>query len=314
MALSANEQQDQNRSEVPAQTVTNTFFGNLINKCCSTNRALTLPKWTTLNEFYGPLAAQSIGTKQGRSFELKYFGIGVRGANAIGIDARGVTKMRANQHQPSDANLFTAIPFLCRELAFDLPDLERKKYRMRTVQKIGAIDYVFYWLKLIDFADYNPQVNKITRDENGQEIPVPYVPIKDDLFNPQPVEFTSEGSTPISNVYGNSSAILNCSLYEQDLVEISNACRIMFNDAGYGAINEVCVVWGVDTQADGQVTGGAVVRYTEVQSAVIGHFVTERDARNALTNTKVQLAYDHGASEPMLLHTNSTTSATSQGN
>ena len=113
MALSANDVQAQNRSEVPTQTVTNAAVGNLINKCCVTNQPLTLLQYSALNEFYDVLAADSIGLKNGRDFELKYFALGVRGSDCTGVDANGKTKLKVNQHQPSDANLFLPIPLIC---------------------------------------------------------------------------------------------------------------------------------------------------------------------------------------------------------
>lgn len=315
MALSQTDIQDQNRSEVPTQTVTNTGYGNLIAKCCVTRQRLTLQQYTTLNERYNILAAESIGSKQGHDFELKYFGVGIRGANCIGQNSLGVSKMKVNQHQPIDMNLFTQIPFICRPLDEDLNNVQRAKYRLRVVmQGYDGNMYVFYFLKLINFDHYNPQVVKITRDENGNELATPFVPNRDDLFNPQPVDFTSEGSVPVSNTYLNSSGILGCSLDQGDLREMADACRVLYNDASLAAINEVATFYGIDTQTDGASGGGAVVRYTEVMSAVAAHYVTERDARNALNNTMLNMDYDHGASEPFLLHTNSTSSTGAQGN
>lgn len=315
MALSASEIQDQNRSEVPTQTTTNTGYGNLIMKCIATRQSFTLPQYSTLNERYNVLAAESIGRKNGADFELKYFGVGIRGSNCIGQNSLGVSKMKVNQHQPIDMNLFTAIPFICRPIDEDLNNIQRGKYRMRVVMNgYDGNSYVFYFLKLINFDHYNPQVSKITRDENGNETPVPYVPSRDDLFNPQPVDFTSEGSVPVSNTYLNSSGILGCSLDQGDLKELADACRVLYNDASYAAINETMIAMGIDTVTDGSTGGGAVVRYAEVLSAVAAHYITERDARNALNNTQLNLDFDHGASEPMLLHTTATISPGGQGN
>jgi hypothetical protein len=315
MAISSAEVQDQNRSEVPTQTVTNTPYGNLIGKCCSTNQKINLPQYTTLNEVYNIMGEESIGVKNGRDFELKFFGIGIRGSACDGKDARGVTKLKVNQHQPIDGNLFTAVPFILRPIDNDLDNVNRAKYRLRTVETLSdGVTYAVYWLKLIDFANYNPSVNKITRDAAGNETAKPYVPSKDNLFNPQPVDFTSENTVPISDTYMNSSAILDCSMSAQDLVELANACKVYFGDSSYASINEVGVAWGIDTQFDGQIAGGATIRYTEVLSAVFSHYITERDGRNAINNTKIQLAFDHGASEPMLLHTTATASTSSQGN
>lgn len=304
MTLSADQLQDQNRSEVPTQTVTNTPWGNLIGKCCGTRQNLELPPFTTLNERYNVLASASIGVKNGHDFELKYFGIGVRGSNSVGKDSFGVDKIKVNQHQPIDMNLFHAIPFIGRPLTNDLDNVTRSKFRMRVVENdINGIQSAFYYLKIVNFDEYNPQVNDITRDANNNETSVKNIPVKDSLFNPQPQEFTSEGTVPVSNVYVNSSALLGCSLDANDLQEIANACRMKYGDASYGSINETMLCWGIDTRNDGQISGGATIQYTEVLSAVAAHFVTERDGRNVLNNTYIEMNYDHGASEPMLLHT-----------
>lgn len=307
MALSATDVPDQNRSEVPTQTTTNTGWGNIIMKCLATRQLFDLPRYTTLNERYNVLADVSIGRKDAKDFELKYFGVGIRGANCNGSDSMGVSRMKINQHQPIDMNLFTAIPFICRPVNEDLDNVNRAKYRMRVVMNgYDGNSYVFYFLKLIDFSNYDPQVSKIVRDDQGNETATPHVPVRDDLFNPQPKDFTSEGSVPLSNTYLNSSAVLGCSLNQNDLQELANACLKLYNDSSYAAVNETMIAWGVDTQTDGATGGGGVIRYTEVRSAVAAHYITERDARSALNNTMLNMDYDHGASEPMLLHTNAT--------
>lgn len=314
MAITSAETQDQNRSEVPVQTVTNTGFGNLIAKCCATNQPLNLPQYTTLNERYNILGEESIGKHEGRSFELKYFGIGIGGSSADGVTSLGTTRLKVNQHSPADMNLFAPIPFIVRPIDNDLDNFNRAKYRMRVVETFpDNIAYAVYYLKVANFDSYFPVVNKVVRDEAGNEDAKQYVPTKDSLFNPQPTDITSVGTVPVANSYQNSSAIIDCSLTAQDLNEIANACKLKFGDASYASINEVMLTWGIDTQFDGAIAGGGTIRYLEVLSAVAAHYVTERDGRNALNNVKVQMAYDHGASEPMLLHTNSTSTTGGQG-
>lgn len=315
MALSASEIQDQNRSEVPTQTTTNTAYGNIIMKCLATRQGFTLPKYTTLNERYNIMPEESIGPKMPTNFELKYFGVGIRGANCVGQNPLGVSIMKVNQHQPIDMNLFVHIPVACRPVDNDFDQVNRGKYRLRVVENgFDGQAYVFYYLRLINFDRYNPEVNKITRDENGNELPVPFVPSRDSLFNPQPATVTSEGSVPISNTYINSSAVLGCSFDQGDLQELANACQKKYGDSSYAAINETMICWGVDTQIDGTTGGGGTIRFTEVQSAVAAHFITERDARSALNNERLNMDFDHGASEPMLIFTNATAAAASQGN
>ena len=315
MALSTQELADLNRSEVPAQTVTNTSDGMTLSKCVCTGQPYTVERWTTLNELYKVLGEESLGAKNSRDFYLKYFGVGVRGANCDGKDGRGVTKLRVNQHQPIDANLFTAIPFICRPLSNPLDAFNRSKYRMRTVEEKNGELYEFYWLKLIDFSRYNPHEVEVTRDPiTGVENTVPYIHAEDNLKNPQPVPLTSEGTVPISNTYINSSAILDCTLYQADLREMSLACKVYYNDASYASINEVGLAYGIDVEHRGAIDGGGSIQYTEAASAIFAHYITERDGRNALTNTQVNLAFDHGASAPMLIHTVANSSAAAQGN
>lgn len=316
MALSAAEIQDQERSEVPSATLTNTAMGNLINKCCATNQKINIPAFTTLNEVYSVLAQESLGAKNGRDFELKYFGVGVRGSNCVGMDGRGVSRMRVNQHQPSDGNLFTPIPLAARPIDNDFDNLTRAKYRMRFIESYNGIQYAFYFLKLINFDSYDPKNLKITKDETtGSENVEPHVPVSDDL-RPEPVELTSTGSVPVSNVYLTSSGIMDCTLNETDIAEIKNACKIMFGDANYASINEIGIAWGIDTETDGLIGSNganAQIRYTEAMSAVFAHFISEKDARSVMNNRTIPLAFDHISSEPMLLHTVSTASPANQG-
>lgn len=307
MAITTAETQDQSRSEVPVQTVTNTGFGNLISKACFANQYIDLPQYTTLNERYDVMPDTSIGKQNARNFELKYFGIGIGGSSANGLTSLGTTRLKVNQHQPTDMNLFAAIPFIARPLTNPLSNVERANFRMRVVETLldGQLWEVYY-LCLISFLEYDPKVSKVVRDEAGNEDAKTYVPTKDSLFNPQPEDITSVGVTPVSNTYQNSSGILDCSLSANLLTEIANACKAKYGDASYASINETMIAAGYDVQFDGAISGGGTIRYTEVKSAVACHYVCERDGRNALNNTKLQLAFDHGASEPMLVHTNAT--------
>lgn len=308
MALSTSAAQDQDRSEIPTQTTTNTLLGNLINKACVTNQKITIPVNTTLNEALNVEAAASIGVKNGRSFTLKYFSLGVRGADGVGKDTNGVTILRVNQHQPIDANVFVPIPLLGRLLSEDVDNVTRAKYRLRTVETRNGQPCVFYWAGLIDFLSYSPKLLKIYKDPvTGVEDVKNYIPTADGL-HPVPVTLDSSNTVPISNTYVNGSAILDCSLNSNAIEELKNACRLYYNDAGYAAPSELAISYGIDGSAEGSV-GNGIIQYTEARSMVIAHFLTERSAREANNNGTITLKLDHGGSEPMLLHTTSTTTA-----
>lgn len=301
MALSNSELQDQARSDNPAQVYTNTSFGGLLYKCVATNQPITVPKYTTLNELMTLFGDESIGLKASRDFELKYFCVGIRGSNCSGTDGDGVSNMRVNAHQPIDQSLFTMIPLLARPLSNDLDDVTRAQYRLRVVGTYQGQQYAVYYVKLIDFTNYNPSEFLVTRDPNtGSELPDPLIHQKDDLFSPEPVIYGSDGTIQASNTYAEGSAILDCSLNANDLAEIVNAARIVKGDSSKTGINEVGILWGIDTPQRGSV-GNSSINYTEALSLNIAHFLSERDARNAQSNSTVTLRFDHGNADPMLV-------------
>lgn len=307
MALSSSEQLDQDRSKLPSQTTTNTGIGNLIAKTMQTNRSLVIPKWSTLNEKYGILASQSIGTKRARDFELKYFGVGGRGSNCDGTNPNGMSRMKVNQHQPIDADLYAPLPLIARPLDNPLDNETRKQYRVRVVANRNGVDHEFFFWKLVKWDRYDPKQVIVNRDPStGNEPPRDFIPAKEDLTAPEPLGFTSDGTVPVSNDFLNGTAIINCSMDETDLQEFRNACRLYFGDASYATISEVGLGYGIDVpNTEGAIATGKIL-YTEVMSAIYAHYITEQDGRNANTNRVINLAFDHGVSEPMLLHTGST--------
>lgn len=302
MPITTSASSESEMAKVPSQVSVNTLLGNLINKACITNQNVTIPEYGTINRALEILMPQSVGVKSGRDFELKYFMIGRRGNSVKSTSEDGVVEMQANQHQPVDANLFSPMPFIARPIDNPLPEAMRKKYRARTVETFGGAQYEFWWAKLIDFTDYNPRMLKIVRDpETGVETPTVFIPTAENL-NPEPINLTSENTVPVSNTYVNSTAMLNCSLNAGDVVELQNVAAIRYGDAGKARISETAVCFGIDTLAQGNI-GAGVVNYTEAVAIIPAHFVSESDARNANNNTGISLVFDHGVSEPMLLHT-----------
>lgn len=314
MAVSSTELQDEARSDNPSQVFTNTSLGGLIYKACATNQSITIPQYTTLNEYFNLFGDLSLGKKNARDFELKYFTLGIRGSNTTGQNALGVDVRRVNAHQPYDANLFTMVPLCARPVSNDLDATTMAKYRLRVIETHNGIDYAIYYAMLINFDNYNPNEILITRDpDTGNESSDPYIHQKKDLFNAQPVSYGSNGTVTTSNQYLNGSAILDCSLDANALAELVNAVKITLGDPSLASINEVAILWGIDSQQTGSVgsgSGASTIRYWESLSTVIAHFLSEQDGRNANNNSYLELKFDHGNSDPLLVYTDTTTSST----
>lgn len=302
MPITTSTSTESEMAKVPSQVSTNTLLGNLIGKVCATNQNITIPEYGTINRALEILMAESVGVKSGRDFELKYFMVGRRGNRVKSTSEDGVVEMEANQHQPVDANLFSPMPFVARPLTNPLTEAQRKNLRCRTVENFGGVSYEFWWVKLANFDEYNPRMLKIIRDpETGIETPTTFIPTDENLF-PTPINLTSENTVPVSNTYVNATAMLDCSLNANDVVELQNVAAIRYGDAGKARISETAVCWGIDTLTEGNI-GTGVMTYTEAVAVVPAHFVSESDARNANNNTGISLVFDHGVSEPMLLHT-----------
>lgn len=289
------------KSKLPSTLATPFGIGIVVSAAVTTRQPFTLPQWTTLNEHYGVLADESWGQKHGKDFYLGYYGIGIGGSRSIGLGTSGLESRKVNEHKTTDENAFYPIPFVIREITNDLDPVVREMYRMRVVRKIGDKTYVMYYLKKIGFAEFDPSMKIGTRDPvTGNETERPYVPKKEDLA-PTPYELTSVNSIPLTNEYVNGTGKMDLSLNEDDLNEVKNVCRILFNDASLAAINEMYLAYGVETTADGQVGETGTVNYKELQSAVVAYSVNEAWARDANANTKMPWFFHYGNSLPLLV-------------
>lgn len=289
--------------KLPNQLITSSGIGLIINAACTTGTTVNIPKNTTLNEAYDVLAEESLGRKNGKDFNLRYFGVGIGGSRSIGLDANGLEGRRVFQHKAVDFNAFYPIPMLGRKLAEDIDPVLRDQYRMRTVRKIGDEFYVLYWLKLANFVEFDPTMKVGEVDpETGNEKERPYSPKEEDL-KPTPYELTSTGNVPITNTYINGTGKIDLSLNGNDLEELRNVCRILFNDSSKAAINEVYMAYGIETNNDGPIAGagGGTVSYKELLSATVAFHITESYARDANANSKMPWFFWYGNSVPLLV-------------
>lgn len=294
---------DQGRTnqKLPNQLVSPNGLGIIINAALSTGQTVDIPANTTMNELYDVLAAESTGRKNGKDFTLGYYGIGIGGSRSIGTDSNGLEGRRVYQHKAVDFGAFYPIPFLIRPIAEDIDPAVRDGYRMRVVRKVGNDIFVMYYLKKINFEGFDPTMKVGEVDPTtGNETERPYVPKKEDL-SPKPYELTSPGNIPITNTYINGTGKMDLSLNGNDLAEIRNVCKVLFNDSGKAAINEMYLAYGIETNNDGQISNGGTVPYKELVSACISYHITEAYARDANANSKMPWFFHYGNSLPLLV-------------
>lgn len=284
-------------SKLPSQGHTPTTLGILISGAKNTDQKLEILRYHTLNEKYGIKPDEAIGIKNGSQFKLGWYGIGIKGSRCIGENEQGIEVRRINEHRATDNAAFMPIPFLMRKLEEDIDEEKRKQYRLRVVTKIGSLTYVCYYLKEIKFDYYNPTGKLGYRDPvTGNNKEEPYTPQEGDL-NPTPYELISTDSVPATEYYSTGTGTLNLSLEAEDLDELRNVCRIMFNDASVAAINEIYLVHGIDTILnDGTGPSGTAIRYNELVPACVSYLITENYGRDANTTNRMKIFFEYGNS------------------
>ena len=302
---------DSESSRLPSQGHTPTSLGILISGAKNTDQPVEILKWMTLNEKYGIHPDEAIGKKDGSSFKLGWYGIGLKGSRAIGENEQGIEVRRINEHRATDNAPFAGIPFLIRELSNDIDEEKRKNYRLRVVAKIGAITYVMYYLKAIKFDLYAPSVKLGYRDPtNGNNKEDVYTPVEEDL-SPKPYTLLSTDSVPTTDQYSTATGTLNLTLEADDLDELRNVCRIMYGDASVAAISEVYLCHGIDTTVnDGVGPNGTAVRYSELVPACVSYQITENYPRDSNTNNRMKLYFEYGNSVSYLTELKSVDNAT----
>lgn len=151
----------------------NTLYGQRVQLLSEHNIPYTSVEGTTLNEkvnvnpYYGGYAPYKYPKR-------RYIGVGIGGHKQV-LNPHGVLIERHNLFEPYYTQLFNHAPFVIRTVANDLPLEDKLKYRMRAVLEIDGIQYVAYYLRLIE--DLDSDVTATTINTVGGVITTtPFVP------------------------------------------------------------------------------------------------------------------------------------------
>lgn len=212
--------------------MTTWFIKNILE--FTSGREVTVDRNTTLNEKYNVLPNER--PKSGEFPTISYIGIGMGG---IGDN----TKLA--YHRAVDASLFEPIPFICREIEFDLSPTDRNKYRMRVVKTIDGVDYAFYYLKKLPLSSDRVEVRKLIKDSSTAATIVDLDSDDPTILSPVP-KYTGELDLTKSEFYVVDSRI-NFNLTLEDKIEIKNAYSIMFQTEDIPPVTEVGVFYGADS-------------------------------------------------------------------
>lgn len=190
---------------------------------------------TTLNEKLDILPNMSIGDSYP---EIKYIGIGIGGTN-VAYDV-----LKSSEHSVDNGSLFKQVPFLIVEKTKDLTVAERKDYRLRKETIINNIEYVEYYLKVVDNIS-EPEVYYVTKTGELTTKLAPYNFNNAAILNPTPL-VKEDFLNVNTDTYIAVTSDITLYLSPQELENIKKAIEIKYGIDAPKTISEMSLFTGVE--------------------------------------------------------------------
>lgn len=276
------------------ETVQRTIYSAHLQTSRLLDKPFTVVPNSTLNQKFNLFASQLPATNEYP--KLGYIGIGNKGMSYESV-AGNFILTTAIPHLARHAANYNFIPFIARPINNDITAQERIKYRLRVPTTIGGQQYVVYYLRTLDLANVVPTI-ELRNVNEGIITNTPFVPDLSDLSPVQPVLSNPNLNNPNGD-YLVSTAKITFLLNQADITNIMEACELLYGDARYAVINEICLVTGVDKIQSG-VFGGTTSNYTDVIAAQVAAFISQN---HILTNStaEIEVGLNVGSVEPLLI-------------
>lgn len=248
---------------------------------------------STLNEKFGVFANMDL--PQGVIPHVRYFCIGNRGHRVIS-GADGIPYTSPVNHRASDAALFNHLPFILREVDNDLSIERRTQYGLRRREQINGVDYIAYYLKRLNVAAVAMEMQHTTVVD-GNSTTRTFVPNNDNL-NPSHPNLPNTGVITTDGNSLTTSAIVPIIISEQDVAELVNVARILYDNEQLAVISEIGLCSGVDRVVSAEGPTGQF-NYNEALGVQIATHITGYYPVG-YTSKGFELQVEGGATEPML--------------
>lgn len=277
--------------------VVRTAMAGILQTCQYTGKKLEVFPNSTLNQKLSIHAdVQLIDTDMPH---VRYVGIGDGGHDFL-RGGNGKTKWVGVHHTPRHTAMYNQLPFVLRPIGEDLTPEQRVRYRLRKVERHHGVDYIAYYLRVLDMSLSRPAL-ELRVVEDGVTTSTPFVPSLEDL-NPVPPVLVTDNAVTTTGDYVASTMKVPFIMTPEDVTEFINACRIRENEDGYGIISELVTVSGVDKTVNGAFNG-VNQSYTEAVYAQVTAFVATAWVMDSLRDG-TRLNLDIGNVEPLLTVSN----------
>lgn len=275
------------------ENITRTVFAAYQQTCLFLNVPVSYPANTTLNEKLS-INAGVLPSASDRP-SLSAYVIGYKG-HSYTQGADGTPLPDAIQHQATDAALYGQIPFVLRELNNDLSQTDRAKYALRLETTFNSTRYAAYYARRLDKTNTVPQMQTVQVTAGVAGDPVPFVPNSSNL-NPTPPDITSTGVNTTDGTYVQASATISLSLSQEEMQELINVAKVMFNDERYAIISEIGLVSGVDKVVAITSTAGNFNMNEIIGCTIMAHAPTMITGAQAPNGADITL--NVGSTEPL---------------
>lgn len=249
---------------------------------------------TTLNEKFN--IQSGIAPQAGELPSLKYFCIGNAGHRHV-TGADGIPYTTPVNHRASDAALFNHLPFVLREINNDLGPAQRQNYALRKEESINGKLYYAYYLKRLNLANVE-NVMQRTTVVNGLSSTLPFTPSSSNL-NPTQPELPSTGVMPTTGDYLSTTAVVDVLFDSNDVTELINVARILYDNDLMAVISEIGLCTGVDRVVSANGPGGTTFNFNEAVAVQIASFITSFYSMS-FTNNGFDFQIELGATEPLI--------------
>lgn len=296
--------------------VTRTVYGSYLQTCRVLLRPLDIKENSTINEAMSDSvkipfqpSILSAGLQEPEPFDpvndsnninIGYVVIG-NGGHTSSITANDTTYMDFNIHQATDAAPFKLMPFVCRPIESDLPDEERKNYRLRKVLEIDQELYVAYYAKKLDFS--NSDVNMVLSSTvNGVTT---YRPFNPTISNLRPLPVSPGLENDGTKTFATAKTIFR--FEEKDIMYLTEACTNLYGSPNEAIISEIGFCSGAEKPIvrsyphSGSSTSDSSIASRGLKEAVavqVCCFVNTYYQANFGING-LEMAFDIGAIEPL---------------
>lgn len=296
--------------------VTRTIYGSYLQTCRALLRPLDIKEYSTINEAMSDSvkipfqpAIRSAGLQETDTFDsvndsnkinIGYVVIG-NGGHVSSITANDTSYMDFNIHQATDGAPFKLMPFVCRPIDADLPDLERKEYRLRKVLEIDQELYVAYYAKRLDFSNSDVSM-VISSTVNGEST---YKPFNPTISNLRPLPVSPGLENDGTKTFAAAKSIFRFT--EKDIMYLTEACTNLYGSANEAIISEIAFCSGVDKpivrsypHSGSSTSDSSIVNrgLKEAAAVQVCCFVNTYYQANFGING-LEIAFDIGAIEPL---------------